>query len=169
MRLARAKDADERACAGGTARTGARNMNLPVLNNQPAPEQAWSESEREALAHDVRGLVRGEVRFGYHDRMLYSTDASIYQVEPIGVVVPADIEDAAAVVALCHARSVAILPRGGGTSLAGQCTARAVVLAEASPLRTPAKLAALVVRSLSVVVVQRLSRQAHKTPALGAL
>jgi FAD/FMN-containing dehydrogenase/Fe-S oxidoreductase len=68
------------------------------------------------------------VRFGRHDRLLYATDASLYQVEPIGVVVPASIDDAVRVVRFCAGRDVALLPRGGGTSLAGQCVNRAVVM-----------------------------------------
>ncbi len=60
--------------------------------------------------------------------MLYATDASIYQQEPIGVVLPASAEDAMRAVRFCLGRGLAILPRGGGTSLAGQCTNRAVVI-----------------------------------------
>lgn len=81
-----------------------------------------------ALESLLRERVRGDVRFGRHDRMLYATDASIYQVEPLGVVIPASVEDAAAAVGVCASRGVPILPRGGGTSLAGQCTNRAVVI-----------------------------------------
>ncbi len=80
------------------------------------------------IARDLERLVEGEVRFGRHDRMLYATDASIYQVEPIGVVVPRTIEDAERVVRYCAEQGLAILPRGGGTSLAGQAVNRAVVL-----------------------------------------
>lgn len=76
----------------------------------------------------LRDAVRGEVRTGLHDRMLYSTDASIYQVEPFGVVVPESVEDAAGAVAWCGANRVPMLPRGGGTSLAGQGVNRAVVI-----------------------------------------
>ncbi|MGQ0628509.1 MAG: FAD-binding and (Fe-S)-binding domain-containing protein [Phycisphaerales bacterium] len=100
-------------------------MNLPVL---PSRQASREETARAALAGDLRRLCRGEVRFDQHDRMLYSTDASMYQVEPIGVVTPADTEDARRVIEFCGARSVAVLPRGGGTSLAGQCTAEAVVI-----------------------------------------
>ncbi len=80
------------------------------------------------LAAELSRSVRGEVRFGLHDRLLYATDASLYQVEPIGVVIPASIEDAERAVAVCTAHGVAILPRGGGTSLAGQAVGRAVVI-----------------------------------------
>jgi FAD/FMN-containing dehydrogenase/Fe-S oxidoreductase len=92
---------------------------------QPSPVDA---DRRDGIARALAALVRGEVRFGPHDRMLYATDASLYQVEPVGVVIPADVEDAAAVVQWAARQGVALLPRGGGTSLAGQCTNHAVVL-----------------------------------------
>jgi FAD/FMN-containing dehydrogenase/ferredoxin len=79
----------------------------------------------------IRGLaasIEGEVRPGLHDRLLYATDASLYQVEPLAVVIPASTLDAARAVRVCSAAGAAILPRGGGTSLAGQATSRAVVL-----------------------------------------
>jgi FAD/FMN-containing dehydrogenase/Fe-S oxidoreductase len=81
-----------------------------------------------ALEVELRESIRGQVRFGAHDRALYSTDASPYQVMPLGVVVPTDAADVATVLRLCAARRVPVLPRGGGTSLAGQCTNRAVVV-----------------------------------------
>jgi FAD/FMN-containing dehydrogenase/Fe-S oxidoreductase len=80
------------------------------------------------IARDLSALLRGQVRFCHHDRMLYSTDASIYQVKPIGVIVPADADDVAATLRYCAERHIAVLPRGGGTSLAGQCTNEAVVI-----------------------------------------
>lgn len=76
----------------------------------------------------LASAVAGEVRLSLHDRLLYATDASLYQVEPLAVVIPADVGDAARAVAFCHAHALAVLPRGGGTSLAGQCTNRAVVV-----------------------------------------
>lgn len=84
--------------------------------------------DRDAIARDLANAVAGEVRFGLHDRMLYATDASLYQVEPLGVVIPASVEDAVAAVRFCVDRTLPMLPRGGGTSLAGQCTNRAVVI-----------------------------------------
>lgn len=60
--------------------------------------------------------------------MLYSTDASIYQVEPIGVVCPRNLNDVEKVVRYCAKHGLPILPRGGGTSLAGQSVNRAVVI-----------------------------------------
>src|SRR5712671_5167058 len=81
-----------------------------------------------ALARDLASAVEGEVRFDLHNRMLYATDASLYQVAPIGVVIPSGVEDAVRAVEFCAARGLPILPRGGGTSLAGQCTNQAVVI-----------------------------------------
>jgi FAD/FMN-containing dehydrogenase/Fe-S oxidoreductase len=83
---------------------------------------------RQRHAAALRALLRGEVRFDAHDRMLYATDASIYQVEPIGVVVPADLDDLRTLVTYCAREGLPMLPRGGGTSLAGQCVNHAVVV-----------------------------------------
>lgn len=88
----------------------------------------FRHSEGEEISRALANAVEGEVRFGLHDRMLYATDASMYQVEPLGVVIPRGIEDAARAVAFCIEHGLPILPRGGGTSLAGQCTNRAVVI-----------------------------------------
>ncbi|MCA9273273.1 MAG: FAD-binding protein [Phycisphaerales bacterium] len=83
---------------------------------------------RRDIAEGLASAVSGRVRFGRHDRQLYATDASIYQVEPLGVVVPDSIEDAQRALAYCAGHGIPVLPRGGGTSLAGQCTSEAVVL-----------------------------------------
>lgn len=93
-----------------------------------APIDETTEINLHELETELRRMVQGEVRFGRHDRMLYATDASLYQVEPIGVVIPLSVEDAHRAVAICATNRVAILPRGGGTSLAGQCANRAVVI-----------------------------------------
>ncbi len=80
------------------------------------------------LAARLRQAVRGEVRFDHFSRVLYSTDASIYQIMPLGVVLPVDAEDVAAALRVCADAGVPVLPRGAGTSLAGQTVGRAVVL-----------------------------------------
>ncbi len=93
-----------------------------------SPSIRLTESQRAAIARDLANHIEGEVRFDVHNRMLYATDASLYQVEPLGVVIPASVDDAARIVRFCAQRGLPILPRGGGTSLAGQCTNRAVVI-----------------------------------------
>ena len=60
--------------------------------------------------------------------MLYSTDASNYQIEPIGVVIPKSQDDAIAAIELATSHGVPILPRGGGSSLAGQTVGAALII-----------------------------------------
>jgi FAD/FMN-containing dehydrogenase/Fe-S oxidoreductase len=86
------------------------------------------ESEVCELAEELRRRVSGEVRFDKMSRLLYSTDASIYQIEPVGVVIPKTVEDVLAVVEAANRYGVPVLPRGGGTSLAGQTVGRAIVV-----------------------------------------
>jgi len=68
------------------------------------------------------------VRFDPISRTLYSTDASIYQIMPLGVVLPRSAEDIAATLRIAREAGVPVLPRGAGTSLAGQAIGRAVIL-----------------------------------------
>src|SRR5215831_7598331 len=76
----------------------------------------------------LRREVQGELLFDAFSRGRYSTDASIYQIEPLGVVVPKSREDAAAAIAIAREEGVPVLPRGGGTSQCGQTVARALVV-----------------------------------------
>jgi FAD/FMN-containing dehydrogenase/Fe-S oxidoreductase len=117
------------------------------------------DAERSAHARTLAARLRGEVRFGRHDRMLYATDASIYQVEPLGVIVPADADDAVDAVRACAELGLPILPRGGGTSLAGQCVNRAVVLDLSAHCREigPADAGADRVRAGAGVTLQELN------------
>jgi len=84
--------------------------------------------ERSRLARDLRAHLRGEVRFDAGTRALYATDASNYRQVPLGVVWPRDVDDVVRAVEICRAYDVPILPRGAGTSLAGQGCNVAVVL-----------------------------------------
>jgi FAD/FMN-containing dehydrogenase/Fe-S oxidoreductase len=81
-----------------------------------------------ALERGLRERIRGEVRFDVKSRLLYSTDASVYQVLPLGVVLPRDAQDVEVAVRLAAEHGVPVLPRGGGTSLAGQAVGAALVL-----------------------------------------
>src|SRR5438105_53545 len=80
------------------------------------------------LERDLRRVVRGSVRFDPASLLLYSTDASMYQVEPLGIVTPRDPDDVMAAFDVARRQQVALLPRGGGTSLTGQTVNRALVL-----------------------------------------
>ena len=86
------------------------------------------ERDSRELVEELRRDVDGEVRADRMSRLLYSTDASIYQVEPIAVVIPKTADDVIAVVTVAARYGVPVLPRGGGTSLAGQTVNHAVVI-----------------------------------------
>src|SRR5687768_3643123 len=81
-----------------------------------------------ALASRLRREVRGEVLFDAASRGRYSTDASIYQIEPIGVVIPQTAEDAVTAFRIAIDAGVPILPRGAGTSQCGQTVGAALVI-----------------------------------------
>jgi FAD/FMN-containing dehydrogenase/Fe-S oxidoreductase len=80
------------------------------------------------LAARLRRETSGEVLFGAGDRGRYATDASIYQMEPVGVLVPRTSDDVAAAMAICREEGIPVLPRGGGTSQCGQTVNRALVI-----------------------------------------
>ncbi|MFB6194785.1 MAG: FAD-binding and (Fe-S)-binding domain-containing protein [Haloplanus sp.] len=84
--------------------------------------------DRPGMVADLDGLIEGDVRFDDYSRQLYATDASAYEMTPVGVVFPTSTADVAAVVDYCAERGIPVLPRGGGTSLAGQTVNEAVVL-----------------------------------------
>jgi FAD/FMN-containing dehydrogenase/Fe-S oxidoreductase len=73
-------------------------------------------------------VIEGEVRFDAGTRALYATDASNYRLVPVGVVIPRHAEDVMRAVALARENRIPILPRGGGTGLAGQTANTALVL-----------------------------------------
>ena len=81
-----------------------------------------------ALEQALRWRIEGEVRFDLYSRMLYSTDASNYQIEPLGVVIPRTYDDVRTTLELAREHRVPVLPRGGGSSLAGQAVGRAVII-----------------------------------------
>jgi FAD/FMN-containing dehydrogenase/Fe-S oxidoreductase len=87
------------------------------------PGRDYFEIEAELMKR-----VEGDLRFDRYSRLLYSTDASIYQIEPIGVVVPRHKGDVQAVIEIANKLGVSVLPRGGGTSLAGQTVGHSIVL-----------------------------------------
>lgn len=87
-----------------------------------------SEARLNTLEQNLRRNLRGEVLFDRASRGRYATDASIYQVEPVGVVVPRDEADLALAVDVARDAKAAILPRGAGTSQCGQTVGEALVI-----------------------------------------
>ncbi|MEV0989687.1 FAD-binding and (Fe-S)-binding domain-containing protein [Streptomyces sp. NPDC049949] len=80
------------------------------------------------LERTLRENLRGEVDFGAAARALATMDASNYRRVPVGVARPRDAEDVAAALRICAEAGVPVVPRGGGTSIAGQATGVGVVL-----------------------------------------
>src|SRR5437016_3627862 len=81
-----------------------------------------------SLAARLRKEIEGEVMFDAASRGRYSTDASIYQVEPLGVVVPRTEEAARTALAIALEAGMPVLPRGAGTSQCGQAVGQALVI-----------------------------------------
>jgi FAD/FMN-containing dehydrogenase/Fe-S oxidoreductase len=94
--------------------------------NQPPLEHEHFAAHRELEAL-LKQTLRGDVRFDLGSRALYANDSSNYRQLPVGVVLPRDAADVEAALAACRATGAAVLPRGAGTSLAGQCANVAVV------------------------------------------
>src|SRR4051794_2778310 len=101
---------------------------LPVPVVRPPEPMTHADVDVAALTAALSRRVDGEVRFDRGSRGAYSTDASNYRQLPLGVVVPRTVDAGAAAVAVCAEFGVPVLSRGGGTSLAGECTNAAVVL-----------------------------------------
>ena len=101
--------------------------NLPERQRAETPVTAGA-GDMKRLEAELRRTVTGEVRFDAGSRALYATDASNFRQAPIGVVVPRTVDDVIDTVRLCRQHGAPVLPRGGGTSLCGQCCNVAVVL-----------------------------------------
>jgi FAD/FMN-containing dehydrogenase/Fe-S oxidoreductase len=109
---------------------------LPVLQKTDARRTDLPTDGVRALAHELRASIQGEVRFDEGSRALYATDGSNYRQVPIGVVLPRDVEDIIWTIELCRRYKVPLLPRGGGTGLAGQTCNTAVVIDMSKYMRT---------------------------------
>jgi FAD/FMN-containing dehydrogenase/Fe-S oxidoreductase len=99
---------------------------VSALLNQPPLDHEGFAAHRELEAR-LKAVLRGDVLFDLGSRALYAADASNYRQMPVGVVTPRDAADVEAALAACRATGAAVLPRGAGTSLAGQCANVAVV------------------------------------------
>ena len=95
-------------------------MNAPLVHPM-IPDNA-------AFAMRLSRNIKGEVLFDRASRGRYATDASIYQMEPVGVIVPETIDDVVAAMSIARDEGIPVLPRGGGTSQCGQTVNRALVI-----------------------------------------
>src|SRR5262245_2097883 len=88
----------------------------------------FAAERRDALVRHLRKHVAGEVRFDATSRHLYATDASHYQIRPLGVVLPKTRDDLTSAVQIAADLGVPITARGGGTSLSGQSIGPGLVI-----------------------------------------
>lgn len=110
------------------------NAPLPLEVTREAAGAAYdsvSKASNEVagrLAQRLASETQGEVLFSPADRGRYATDASIYQVIPVGVFVPQSAEDARIALDICRDLEVPVVPRGGGTSQCGQTVGAGLVI-----------------------------------------
>ena len=101
---------------------------MPLLYESVRKAASLAERELAEITDKLSRQVAGEVRMDRYSRALYATDASMYQMEPVGVVVPRNADDVEATIRVAREHGVPVLPRGGGTGLAGQTTNHAIVM-----------------------------------------
>ncbi len=103
-------------------------LTIPSRSALSAAEMRGPVAETADLLAELKRDIQGEVRFDAYSRMLYSTDASLYQIQPVGVVLPKHAEDMQAAMQIAARHHIPVLPRGGGSSLAGQAVGAALVI-----------------------------------------
>ena len=117
-------------------------MNAPLSSlAQVHPDQAYEQVSRVThevageLARRLRQHTQGDVRFDAADRGRYATDASIYQVMPVGVFVPRHVDEVGVALDICRELDVPIVARGGGTSQCGQTVGVGLVIDHSKHVR----------------------------------
>ncbi|HVS39480.1 MAG TPA: FAD-binding protein, partial [Gemmataceae bacterium] len=85
-------------------------------------------AQRERVHDDLKGIVKGELLFDDLSRALYSTDASLFEIEPLGVVVPRDEDDLRALVRYAGENQATLTARGAGSGLAGAALSAGIVV-----------------------------------------
>src|SRR5918999_1131714 len=101
---------------------------IHIESGAPVPQADAGRVDAAALEQALRASVAGEVRFDRVSRALYSTDASVYQIEPLGIVIARTRDDIIQIVRLCNEFRCPLTLRGGGTSQAGQAVGGGVIL-----------------------------------------
>jgi FAD/FMN-containing dehydrogenase/Fe-S oxidoreductase len=134
-------------------------MNAPAGAPIKLSEQLASRLNGQELARRLGAETTGEVLFDAFSRGRYSTDASIYQIQPVGVFVPRTEQDVALAIAIAGDMRVPILSRGGGTSQCGQTVGEALVIDNSKYLNqvTDFDLAAMTVTVQPGIVLDHLN------------
>jgi FAD/FMN-containing dehydrogenase/Fe-S oxidoreductase len=108
---------------------------------------------------DLKGIVRGELLFDDLSRTLYSTDASLFEVQPAGVVVPRDEEDLRALVRYAFENAIPLTARGAGTGVAGESLGAGLVVDLSKHFRSVLEIGSDTVRVQPGVVYRDLARR----------
>src|ERR1700736_4492690 len=115
--------------------------------------------QRHRVHDDLKGIVKGDLLFDDSARVLYSTDASVFEVMPLGVVVPRDEDDVRALVHYAAERQVSLVPRGAGTGFAGESLGPGIVVDLSKHFRTILDIGSDTVRVQPGVVLRELTRR----------
>lgn len=115
--------------------------------------------QRERIRDDLKGILKGELLFDDLSRTLYSTDASIFEIQPAGVVVPRDEEDVQALVRYAGEHQLALVPRGAGTGLAGAALGEGLIVDVSKHFRSILEVGEDTVRVQPGVVFRDLTRE----------
>src|ERR1700730_846518 len=102
--------------------------NRPTAKNGQREGTGMAARLMPGLERRLKAEVRADVLFDRFSRGRYATDASHYQLMPVGVVVPRTVEDAERAIALARAEGASVLPRGGGTSQCGQTVNESLII-----------------------------------------
>jgi len=115
------------------------------------------DPQRERIQDDLRGLVTGVVRCDDVFLQLYASDASIYQIKPLGVVRPVSTADVVACLKYASENQLPVIPRGAGSGLAGECLGAGLILDFSSHMRRILETGETTVRAQPGVVLERLN------------
>jgi FAD/FMN-containing dehydrogenase/Fe-S oxidoreductase len=115
--------------------------------------------QRQRIEDDLKGVVRGDLLFDDISRHLYSTDASIFELRPLGVVLPRDEADLQALVRFAGEHKIPLVPRGAGTGLAGEALGAGIVVDLSKHFRAIVEVGSDTVRVQPGVVLRELSRR----------
>ena len=133
------------------------------------------EQQRERIRDDLKGLIKADLLFDDLSRTFYSTDASIFEVRPLGVVVPADEEAVRRLVHYAHEHAIPLVPRGAGSGVAGESLGSGLIVDLSRHFRAILEVGADRVRVQPGVVYRdlndRLAREGRRfapDPASGA-
>ncbi len=120
------------------------------------------EKDRDRIRDDLKGIIKGELLFDDITRILYSTDASIFQVRPLGVVAPRDEDDVQALVRYASEHRMPLIPRGAGTGFAGESLGSGLIVDMSKHFRSVLEIHSDSVRVQPGVVYRHLNEELHK-------